>query len=79
MHRDLKVLGGIFCSGYISNYVDLGKFCYPFRQLIMTGPDAYQHFVNAFIYLNTSYGREDAVRKAQEFGWLRVMRRRISV
>ena len=34
-------------------------------------------FYNAFVYLNNSYGRQDAVRKAQEFGRLRVMRRRI--
>ena len=28
--------------------------------------NAYQHFVNAFVYINNSYGRQDAVRKAQE-------------
>ena len=39
--------------------------------------NAYQHFVNAFVYLNNSYGRQDTVRKAQEFGRLRVMRIRI--
>ena len=28
--------------------------------------NAYQHFVNAFVYINNSYGRQDAARKAQE-------------
>ena len=28
--------------------------------------NVYQHFVNAFVYINNSYGRQDAVRKAQE-------------
>jgi hypothetical protein len=27
----------------------------------------YQHFVNAFVYANNCHGRQDAVRKAQEF------------
>ena len=34
--------------------------------------NAYQHFVNAFVYINNSYGRQDAVRKAQEV-WKVVM------
>ena len=29
--------------------------------------NSYQHFVNAFVYVKNSYGRQDAVRKAQEF------------
>ena len=28
--------------------------------------NAYQHFVNAFTYVKNSYGRQDAVRKAQK-------------
>ena len=29
--------------------------------------NSYQHFVNAFVYVKNSYGRQDAIRKAQEF------------
>ena len=35
---------------------------------VQTHPvNAFQHFVNTFVYLNNSYSRQDAVRKTQAF------------